>query len=130
MTLKIKKFHFTLFRETKAIKNKWKWQYYYDGDIIAESDKCVLSTSLNEIIRRLQKRADLYNSEIYPDMKEGGYYGWRLKANNGQIVARSVLRYPNRGACRKALNKFRDTVPKASWVKIFKDKRGKKEKYS
>ena len=122
-------YYFKLSREPKAIKNKWIWQYYYNDEVLAESALAVLSTSINENIRRLQKRADLYESEIFSNKNEGEYFSWRLKANNGQVVARSGTIYFSRKACRAGLNKFRNTVAKAKWLKVFKDGRGKKEKY-
>ena len=101
-------------------KQVWRWRYFWDEDVIAKSAEGYLDTSINAAVMRIQKNIHKYEVDMYRG-RDGKYY-WRMKANNGNIVAVCDGGYKGSKECSINLNRFIDTVPRAAWVKIHNRK--------
>jgi uncharacterized protein len=54
--------------------------------------------------------------EVYPD--RSGQWRWRLRANNGRIVADSAEGYVNKSDCEDGANVVKSEAPHADIVQV------------
>lgn len=118
-----KDYYFELFSEkTRNGKTFWKWKYFYKGQVIAVSGSNYLTTSINSSLQRLQKNLHKYTSGISSEKGKG--WTWKVCANNGNILAKSVIGYHSPKSAIVDRDRFLDTAKKALWVKKLKGSRG------
>jgi uncharacterized protein YegP (UPF0339 family) len=58
-----------------------------------------------------------YHFEVFKSKYSSDWY-WRLRANNGRIVADSAEGYVSEWNCREAIKRVRERLGIAPWVRV------------
>jgi len=98
------KLTFEIYKD-KAGEFRWRLKTA-GGDIIAVPESAYTShANVKSAIESIRKHADKLKAEVYQD--KGKEFRWRLKATNGQVMARASDGHKDKAAAEKAVETLR-----------------------
>ncbi|MCD2199462.1 DUF1508 domain-containing protein [Halobacterium sp. KA-4] len=108
----------TSFEIYRDVAGEWRWRLVHkNGNILADSGEGYSRRrDARRAVDRLQDRVADADFDVYED--DAGEYRWRLRAENGNIVADSGEGYTRRGEAEDAVERVREYAPDADALDV------------
>ncbi len=102
----------------RDVAGEWRWRLVHkNGNILADSGEGYSRRrDARRAVDRLQDRVADADFEVYED--EAGEYRWRLRAENGNVVADSGEGYTRRDEAEDAVERVREYAPDADALDV------------
>ncbi|MCG1003070.1 MULTISPECIES: HVO_2922 family protein [Halobacterium] len=108
----------TSFEIYRDVAGEWRWRLVHkNGNILADSGEGYSRRrDARRAVDRLQDRVADADFDVYEDAD--GDYRWRLRAENGNVVADSGEGYTRRGEAEDAVERVRNYAPDADALDV------------